>query len=212
MNNLVKINSVEHLTAMVKAIVPRSFEKTFGGLSTDEVVAGFTFCVIGLTQTELNTGLAKVREMGFCPDPAMFAKWCKGIDGFDNTDHIADSYIGKTGALSNILAWIENNKNPISVAEKQAYDKTMHLFEQANYNHQVIITAHTAFKEHYEMIVRELVANKIQCEHYIAPISIEQKQPQPAQQEFASDEFVNALFKKHGFKGLSKLNKMEAIA
>lgn len=82
MSNLVKINNVEHLTAMIKAIVPRSFEKTFGGLSTNEVVAGFSFCVAGFSQTELNTGLAKITQMGYCPDPALFAKWCKGIDGF----------------------------------------------------------------------------------------------------------------------------------
>lgn len=193
MNNLVKINSVEHLTAMIKAIVPRSFEKTFGGLSTEEVVAGFMFCVAGLSQTELNTGLAKITQMGYCPDPAMFAKWCKGIDGFDNSDHIADSYISKHGALANILSWRADRNNPISVAEKQAYDKVMHLFHQADHDGKITLTAHSAFKDHYEMIVRELVANKTPCERYIAPIAIERKEP--TREATQNDvEAMNAFF------------------
>ncbi|STZ55559.1 Uncharacterised protein [Moraxella lacunata] len=202
MSNLVKINNVEHLTAMIKAIVPRSFEKTFGGLSTNEVVAGFAFCVAGFSQTELNTGLAKINQMGYCPDPALFAKWCKGIDGFDNTDVIAESYISKNGALSNILAWRGDSTQPISTAEKQAYDKTMHLFSQADYNGNMTITAHSAFKDHYEMIVHELVANKVKCERYIAPIAITHAPGEPSKQ-LASDEFVHSLF---------GLNKMDVLA
>lgn len=205
MNNLVKINSVEHLTAMIKAIVPRSFEKTFGGLSTGEVVAGFGFCVAGFSQTELNTGLAKISHMGYCPDPALFAKWCKGIDGFDNTDTIADGYIGKHGALSQIIRWIDNPKTAITVAQKQAYDKTAHLFGQADYNGNMTITAHSAFKDHYEMIVREMVADKVKCERYTAPIAITHAPREPSNQ-LASDEFVCNLFGKKG------LNKMGVLA
>lgn len=193
MNNLTPISNAEHLTALVKAIVPRSFEKTFGGLATAEVVAGFRFCTQGLNQAELNIGLDKVRQMGYCPDPAMFAKWCKGIDGFDNSDHIADSYISKHGALANILSWRADRSSPISVAEKQAYDKTMHLFYQADHDGKITLTAHSAFKDHYEMIVRELVANKTPCERYIAPIAIERKEPtRPATQNDV--EAMNAFF------------------
>lgn len=202
MNNLTPISNAEHLTALVKAIVPRSFEKTFGGLATAEVVAGFRFCTQGLNQAELNIGLDKVRQMGYCPDPALFAKWCKGIDGFDNTDVIADSYIAKNGALSNILAWRDDSTQPISVAEKQAYDKTIHLFSQADYNGNMTITAHSAFKDRYEMIVRELVANKVKCERYIAPIAITHAPSEPSKQ-LASDEFVHNLF---------GLNKMDVLA
>lgn len=202
MNNLTPISNAEHLTALVKAIVPRSFEKTFGGLATAEVVAGFRFCTQGLNQAELNIGLDKVRQMGFCPDPAMFAKWCKGLDGFDNADHIADSYVGKNGALSNILAWRDDSTQPISVAEKQAYDKTMHLFSQADYNGNMTITAYSAFKDRYEMIVREMVANKVKCERYIAPIAITHAPSEPSKQ-LASDEFVHNLF---------GLNKMDVLA
>ena len=212
MNNLTPISNAEHLTALVKAIVPRSFEKTFGGLATAEVVAGFRFCTQGLNQAELNIGLDKVRQMGFCPDPAMFAKWCKGIDGFDSKDYIADSYISKNGALSNILAWLGDSTQPISVAEKQAYDKTAHLFSQADYNGNMTITAHSAFKDHYEMIVRELVADKVKCERYTPPVALPQSKPQETKCKPASKEFVEALFKKHGLKGLSGINKIGAVA
>ena len=210
MNNLVKINSVEHLTAMVKAIVPRSFEKTFGGLSTDEVVAGFTFCVIGLTQTELNTGLAKVREMGFCPDPAMFAKWCKGLDGFNNTDHIADSYIGKSGALANILLWLADKSSPISVAEKQAYDKTYHMFNEIEYASNADFArsqACSSFKDAYEFIVRKLIADRQMCQMYTPPVALEHpKQTVVPKPTPADTEFVNGLFAK--MKAANKLDRL----
>ena len=210
MNNLVKINSVEHLTAIVKAIVPRSFEKTFGGLSTDEVVAGFTFCVIGLTQTELNTGLAKIQEMGFCPDPAMFAKWCKGLDGFDNTDHIADSYIGKSGALANVKRWLSDSTITISQAEKQAYDQVYELFEQVGYAGNAEYAqaeAERAFKDHYQHIVRELVTNRQVCQRYTPPVALEQpKQTVVPKPTPADTEFVNGLFAK--LKAANKLDRM----
>lgn len=202
MNNLTPISNAEHLTALVKAIVPRSFEKTFGGLATTEVVAGFRFCTQGLNQAELNIGLDKVRQMGYCPDPALFAKWCKGIDGFDSTDHIADSYISKNGALANILSWLKNHNHQISIAEKQAYDKTAFLFNEMKYNAKIEMTAHSAFKDHYEMIVHELVVNKVKCERYIAPIAITHAPSEPSKQ-LASDEFVHSLF---------GLNKMDVLA
>lgn len=220
MNNLIKINSVEHLTAMVKAIVPRSFEKTFGGLSTDEVVAGFMFCVAGFSQTELNIGLQKIKEMGYCPDPAMFAKWCKGIDGFDNSDVVADSYIGKTGALASILAWRDNNTRTITVAEKLAYDDVYHVFEQSDRLPSMMITAHIAFMDKYEMIVREMVAKREPCQVWQAPVALEHhEQPEPPKNR-ATPEQIRALAEKHGVRFGNKLimafgaNKMdyEAVA
>ena len=198
MSNIVKIQNVEHLTAMIKAIVPRSFEKTFGGLSTNEVVAGFAFCATGLSQTELNTGLAKIQEMGYCPDPAMFAKWCKGKDGFDNTDAIADSYVGKSAALSNIIQWhATNQKTAISVAEKQAYDKSYHLWndiQSQNDKHK----AENAFKDFYQHIVNELVKARTPCQPYQAPIAVTQSEPKQApmdieQGKMAGDEVLANL-------------------
>ena len=178
MSNIVKIQNVEHLTAMIKAIVPRSFEKTFSGLSTNEVVTGFAFCATGLSQTELNTGLAKIKEMGYCPDPAMFAKWCKGIDGFDNKDYIADSYISKSGALANIIAWIDNPKSPISQAEKQAYDKTYHMFRDINSDFDKN-QAYSAFKAHYEHAVNALIEQKQVSQPYVPPTALQAPQNAP---------------------------------
>lgn len=208
MSNIVKIQNVEHLTAMIKAIVPRSFEKTFSGLSTNEVVAGFAFCATGLSQTELNTGLAKIQEMGFCPDPAMFAKWCKGLDGFNNTDTIADSYIGKSGALANILRWLVDDSTPITIAQKQAYDATYHMFseiEYANSGDFAKTQAYSAFKDTYEHIVRELIANRQACQPYVPPVALEQamQSVQPKTTP-ASTEFVNDLFVR-----LKAVNKIE---
>lgn len=217
MSNLMIIHNAEHLTALVKSIVPRSFEKTFGGLSTGEVVAGFAFCTMGLTQTELNTGLFKVKETGYCPDPAVFAKWCKGLDGFDNTNAIADTYIGKAGALANIIKWLSDDATPITVAQKQAYDETFHMFAQISYAGnatQATYEAHSAYKDTYEHIVNQLIKGRVPCQDYIPPVAISQSTSQPQEPKHipASDEFVDALFKRHGFKGLSGINKMETIA
>ncbi len=220
MNNLTPISNAEHLTALVKAIVPRSFEKTFGGLATAEVVAGFRFCTQGLNQAELNIGLDKIREMGFCPDPALFAKWCKGIDGFDNTDTIADSYIGKSGALANIKRWLSDSTTAISQAEKQAYDQVYELFEQVSYASNAEYAqaeAERAFKDHYEHIVGKLVAQRVPCQPYTAPVAIShQEQTSPKQShQVASKEFVEALFAKHGLshgRVLRDVNKMGALA
>ena len=187
MSNIVKIQNVEHLTAMIKAMVPRSFEKTFGGLSTNEVVAGFAFCATGLSQTELNTGLAKIQEMGYCPDPAMFAKWCKGIDGFDNKDYIADSYINKSGALANIIAWIDNPKSPISRAEKQAYDKTYHMFRDINSDFDKN-QAYSAFKAHYEHAVNALIEQKQVSQPYVPQTALQAPQNAPQAQSSVSKE------------------------
>lgn len=187
MSNLVKINNVEHLTAMIKAIVPRSFEKTFGGLGTSEIVAGFTFCVAGFSQSELNTGLAKIKQMGYCPDPALFAKWCKGIDGFDNSDVVADSYIGKHGALADIIKWINDPNTPISQAMKQAYDDTYHLW-------QYIVSeadktrAELAFKDRYVIIVDGLVKERIKCQAYVQPIMLTDDKPITPKKPIADKE------------------------
>lgn len=191
---LIKIQNVEHLTAMIKAIVPRSFEKTFGGLTTTEIVAGFAFCTQGLSQTELNTGLAKITQMGYCPDPALFAKWCLGIDGFNNTDAIADSYIGKHGALNAIIQWQANPKTPISVAMKQAFDETYQLW-QSIHSQSDNVRAELAFKDCYEHIVNQLIAERIPCKPYTPPVALSvPKEPKhtPADKETA-DHYINEL-------------------
>ena len=206
MNNLTPISNAEHLTALVKAIVPRSFEKTFGGLATAEVVAGFRFCTQGLNQAELNIGLDKVRQMGFCPDPAMFAKWCKGIDGFDSKDCIADSYINKSGALANIIAWIDNPKSPISQAEKQAYDKTYHMFRDVNSDFDKN-QAYSAFKAHYEHAVNALIEQKQVSQPYVPPTALQAPQDAPQAQSSVSKERA----KEHLAGLMAKIGKKVAV-
>lgn len=208
MSNLIQIQNTEHLTALVKSIVPRSFEKTFGGLSTGEVVAGFAFCTMGLTQTELNTGLMKIKEMGFCPDPAVFAKWCKGLDGFDNTNAIADTYIGKAGALASIKRWLDDKTAPITVAQKQAYDATYHMFEAVKHAKNADYaqtTADSAFKDSYEHIVNQLVKGRMPCQAYVAPVVITQQQDKPQDHIPASREFASSILARLGAKGMNKM-------
>ncbi|OOR88001.1 hypothetical protein B0181_09230 [Moraxella caviae] len=198
MSNLVKITSPEHLTAIIKAIVPRSFEKTFGELSTHEIVAGFMFCTSGLSQNELNAGLQKITQMGYCPDPAMFAKWCKGLEGFDNTDAIADSYVGKAAALENIEKWLASDgKTQITVAEKTAYDASYRAWQnmasQADKTH-----ARQAFKDFYEAQVAKLVAERKPCEIYIPPIAI----ARPSQAQTVNHEQAMAEMQRKIARGL----------
>lgn len=199
MNNLpqIHIESPAHLVEVISTLATGSFENRYGNKTLNSVIATFGFVTQDLTQLQMNVGIATMMEMGFCPDAVLFRRWCLGFKGFDNTDYIADSYVGKNGALSNILAWRGDSTQPISTAEKQAYDKTAHLFSQADYNGNMTITAHSAFKDHYQMIVRELVAAKTPCTPYIAPIAIEHtpQKPHPSS-KLASDEFVHALFAK----------------
>ncbi|MBE9590004.1 hypothetical protein IM753_03230 [Moraxella sp. K127] len=204
MSNLpqIQIQNPAHLVQIIQNLTIDSFAKKYGSQDLNHVITAFGFVTQDLTQEQLNAGLAKMIEMGFCPNAALFRRWCLGLNGFDNSDAIADSYIGKNGALSNILAWRDDSTQPISTAEKQAYDKTIHLFSQADYNGNMTITAHSAFKDHYEMIVHELVVNKVKCERYIAPIAITHAPSEPSKQ-LASDEFVHNLF---------GLNKMDVLA
>lgn len=194
MNNLVPINNTEHLTAMIKSIVPRSFEKTFDGLAMPEIVAGFRFCVQGLTQAQLNVGLAKIKQMGYCPDPAMFAKWCKGFDGFDNAYAISDGYVDKHAALHRLEKWLADSSQPITVAIKQAYDATYQAWRDTH-SASDRTKAELAFKGEYQAIVNQLVRDGITCQEYQAPIGITANQPKQVHIP-ASDDFVNGIFAK----------------
>lgn len=179
---------------MIKSIVPRSFEKTFDGLAMSEIVAGFRFCVQGLTQAQLNVGLDKIKQMGYCPDPAMFAKWCKGLDGFDNAHAISDGYVDKHAALHRLEKWLADPSQPITVAIKQAYDATYQAWRDIHSANDRT-KAELAFKGEYQAIVSQLVRDGVQCQEYQSPIAIAvqaSQQPHIA----ASDEFVEGVFAK----------------
>ena len=219
MNNL-PATTAKSVIETVKAIVPRSFEKTFANTADTAIVAGMQICISDLNHEQINVGLMTVVNKGFCPDPALFRRWCLGQDGFDNADYIADSYIGKSGALANIKRWLSDSTAPISQAEKQAYDQVYELFEQVEYASNAEYAkaeAERAFKDHYQHIVNQLVAQRQPCQPYIAPIAISHHEQATTKQthQVASKDFVEVLFAKHGFgrgRVLKGVNKMEALA
>ncbi len=179
---------------MIKSIVPRSFDKTFDGLAMPEIVAGFRFCVQGLTQAQLNVGLDKIKQMGYCPDPAMFAKWCRGLDGFDNAYAISDGYVDKHAALHRLEKWLADPSQPISTAIKQAYDATYQAWRDIH-TASDRTKAELAFKGEYQAIVNDLVNRGIACQDYQAPIAITAQASQQPHMA-ASNEFVDGIFAK----------------
>ena len=70
------------LVGIFKAIAPRSFEKTFEGMPIEAIGQAMKICIEDLSREQIDIGLRVVRDNGFCPDPAMFRKWCLGITGF----------------------------------------------------------------------------------------------------------------------------------
>lgn len=185
---LITISSPTQLTDVIQSLVTGSFEKKFGGMKTDDVVSGFAFATVGLSQEQLQTGLMSVLDNGYCPDPALFRRWCLGLKGFDNSNAIADSYIGKHGALANIIKWIESDgKTSITNAQKQAYDETYHLWQGVDTKTDQN-KAEMAFKDVYEHIVNKLVADKKPCEIYQAPLAINQAPKQDVKHDALDNE------------------------
>lgn len=209
---LVKIQNPNQLTDIIHSLVAGSFEKKFKNIPPADVINAFAFATQGLSQEQLNTGIMILMEKAFCPDPALFRQWCLGNRDFkfDDTDHINDSYVGKSGALANILLWLKDNKTQITKAQKQAYDKTAHLFYDIKYNPKLELTAHLAFMDNYEQIVRELVVSKIICEVYTPPIAIDTpKQKVNAKSTNSANDstahhYINELFGQLGMKNKIK--------
>ena len=158
--NIQPINSAQ-LVGIFKAIAPRSFEKTFDGMPIEAINNAMKICIEGLSRDEINTGLRLVRDNGFCPDPAMFRKWCLGITGFGTEQQRAvDSFKGKHAALANIVAWRVDDKQVITNAEREAYLRSSQLFSNLDYanNHErASFYAYEAFKDNYTAVVQEFV-------------------------------------------------------
>lgn len=167
----------------VKSIVPRSFEKTFNGLTTEQISYSFKICLDGLTRDQIQIGMAQVRDNGFCPDPAMFRKWCLGIKGFNNENPIESSYKGKYAALNDIHTWlIENSTTQITKASFIAYEKSIEAFKELKWTNsydRAKRVADSVFMENYEEVVRELVQQEIKQEMYVPPVRIEKKKEAP---------------------------------
>ena len=208
MTQLIQIQNPAQLVDIIQNLTTGSFERKFADVPTFDVVTAFAFATKGLNHDQLLIGLDKLLEMGYCPDPALFRRWCLGHTTFDNTDAVADSYVGKNGALANILRWLVDDSTPITIAQKQAYDATYHMFNEIEYASSgdfAKTQAYSAFKDTYEHIVRELIANRQACQPYTPPMALEQAM-QSAQPKTtpASAEFVNDLFAK-----LKAVNKIE---
>lgn len=158
--NIQPINSAQ-LVGIFKAIAPRSFEKTFDGMPIEAINNAMKICIEGLSRDEINTGLCLVRDNGFCPDPAMFRKWCLGITGFGTEQQRAvDSFKGKHAALANVVAWRVDNTQVITNAEREAYARSSQLFSSMDYasNHErAAFYAYEAFKDNYTAVVQEFV-------------------------------------------------------
>lgn len=186
MNNMVSknqevikpVNSAK-VVGVFKAIAPRSFEKTFDGIPTEQINHAMKICLDGLTHEQVKVGLSMVRDNGFCPDPAMFRKWCLGIQGFGTEQQRAvDSFKKKHAALANIIKWRADNGTKITNAEKAAYDRCYDAFanldyasnfERASYN------VYEAFKENYVDVVSEFVEQGVVQSEWIKPVAIARK-------------------------------------
>ena len=167
------------LVGIFKAIAPRSFEKTFEGMPVEAINHAMKICIEGLSREQIDLGLRMVRDNGFCPDPAMFRKWCLGITGFGTEQQRAvDSFKGKHAALADIVKWVSDKKHQITNAEKEAYDRCYDMFNDINWAKNVEraqFYAYEAFKENYTDVVSEFVAQGVLQAVWIKPPAIEKK-------------------------------------
>lgn len=201
MSNLpqIHIQNPAHLVQIIQNLAMGSFAKKYGSQDPNHVITAFGFVTSDLNQDQLNAGLAKMTQMGFCPDAALFRRWCLGLNGFDNSDAIADSYIGKNAALANILAWLDNPKTKITLAQKQAYDAVYHMFRDIHSDYDKN-HAYAAFKDHYEFIVQALVSDRKPCQYYEPPVTLQAPQDAPQAHTVVPNErakeFIAGIFGK----------------
>lgn len=173
------VNSAK-VVGIFKAIAPRSFEKTFDGIPTEQINHAMKICLDGLTHEQVNVGLSMVRDNGFCPDPAMFRKWCLGIQGFGTEQQRAvDSFKKKHAALANIIKWRADKDTKITNAEKAAYDRCYEAFANLDYASNFERTSYNvyeAFKENYVDVVSEFVEQGVVQSEWVKPIALPRQQ------------------------------------
>lgn len=167
------------LVGIFKAIAPRSFEKTFEGMPVEAISHAMKICIEGLSREQIDLGLRMVRDNGFCPDPAMFRKWCLGITGFGTEQQrVVDSFKGKHAALGNIVKWLSDNSHAITNAEKEAYDRCYEMFAEIQWAKNVdraSYLAYEAFKDNYVDVVKEYAEQGQQQAIWVKPVAIENK-------------------------------------
>lgn len=216
------INPV-NVAATIKGIAPRSFEKTFAGLTSEQIAYGFKLCLDGLTREQIEKGMIQVRDNGYCPDPAMFRKWCLGIKGFaSDVDPIHASYRAKNAALANIEAWLSDSSTKITNAEREAYNRCYSMFNDLKWNYSDKQKFHTyaAFKDFYDEVVKELVEKGISQSIWVEPPKIERKIAENGLADYSSmmteEQKKQAEVTKNRFKelvasGMTNLQAMNAI-
>lgn len=167
------------LVGIFKAIAPRSFEKTFEGMPIEAIGQAMKICIEDLSREQIDIGLRMVRDNGFCPDPAMFRKWCLGITGFGTEQQrLQDSFKGKHAALGNIVKWLGDNNHAITNAEKEAYDRCYELFADIQWAKNIdraSYLAYEAFKDNYVDVVKEYSEQGQQQAIWVKPKVIEKK-------------------------------------
>lgn len=166
LENTSKPISAPQLTGVLKAIAPRSFEKTFDGIATEQIAAAIRICIDGLSRDQVSYGLEQVRDNGFCPDPAMFRKWCLGITGFGTEQQrLKDAFKGKHAALANIIRWQGDDASRITNAEKEAYNRCYEMFNAIKWAKNIersTFLAYEAFKDNYTDIICEFAEQGIE--------------------------------------------------
>ena len=167
------------LVGIFKAIAPRSFEKTFEGMPIEAIGQAMKICIEDLSREQIDIGLRMVRDNGFCPDPAMFRKWCLGITGFGTEQQrFIDSFKGKHAALANILKWRKDSKQDITNAEKDAYDRCYEMFEEitwAKNADRAMYLAYEAFKDNYADVIKDFAEKGIKQTIWDKPKAVENK-------------------------------------
>lgn len=167
------------LVGIIKAIAPRSFDKTFEGMPVEVISHAMKICIEDLSREQVDAGLRMVRDNGFCPDPAMFHKWCLGITGFGTEQQrFVDSFKGKHAALGNIVKWLSDNNHAITNAEKEAYNRCYEMFtaiEWAKNIDRASYLAYEAFKDNYADVIKEFAESGLNQAIWVKPKAIESK-------------------------------------
>ena len=171
--------NVPRFLQTMKALAPRSYEKAFNGMDEQVVIFAMSKAIEGLSKQQLQIGLDAMFEQGYCPDPIMFRKWCLGIKGIgDGVNPIHASYRARNAALANIEAWLSDDTTKITNAEREAYNRCYGMFNDLKWNYSDKQKFHTyaAFKDFYDEVVRELVAQGVSQSIWVEPIKIDTQQ------------------------------------
>lgn len=155
------------------------------------------FMISDLSQNQLQTGILKLRDSGFCPDLNLFRRWCLGLDGFDTAeDHVRKTYLGPDAALAHIINFNRKQSDFMTNAMELAYQDTYLMFLDLDTSDRpefLLTQVHKSFKACYEDHVKKLVASGINQIVYEPKTSIERKEkPKDISQ------FIDNTYKPYG--------------